>query len=405
MNIIYLSSGCSNSKFNYLTTQKMTQKMPQAQKYHYLLMKGIIANHVDSFVAISTLPVNSTWTKQRFFKREEEIEDGITFVYPKFTNSVLLRNKTRKMNAFSEIKKYITKDSVLICDILNNSLSSVAIKCGKKYKVPVVGVVTDVPGFTSGARRKSYSFFRRLLSLLVERLNKRNMDKFDMYLFQTKDTNLVVNKKNKPFIIIEGQCDSNMSSVENTVELKEKPRVVMYAGGIHKEFGIDLFVKAFINAKIDNCVLDIYGDGNYQNELVEIAKTNKDIHYYGRVANDVVVSKQTKATLLVNPRLSSELYVRYSFPSKTLESMASGTPLLTTKLPCIPEDYFDYLYFFDNEDVESFKQILINVLSKTDLELNKKGMMAKQFVLQKKNNIYQAKRLLDFIEKNRNDNN
>ena len=402
MKIIYLSSGCSNAKFDYLTQKQMTKKIPQAQKYHRLLMEGMIANNIESLLAISTLPVNSTWTKQRIFKKEEEIENGIRFIYPKFINSVLLRNITRKKAAFKEIKQHMGDDTVIICDILNNALSSVAIKCRKKFGIPILGIVTDVPGLTSGSIKKQYSFIKRIYISFVERLNKRNMGKFDMYLFQTIDTNEIANKKNKPFIVLEGQCDSQMKDLHNSIDLKDTPRVVMYAGGIHKEYGIELLVKSFISADIKGTVLKIYGDGNYRNELMDISSRHDNVKYCGCVPNSIIVSEQLRATLLVNPRLSHETYVRYSFPSKTLESMASGTPLLTTRLPCIPKDYNDYIYFFDEENEESFKETLIQVLNNSKNELHNKGMLAKEFVLQKKNNVYQAKRLLDFIKKNIN---
>jgi glycosyltransferase involved in cell wall biosynthesis len=66
----------------------------------------------------------------------------------------------------------------------------------------------------------------------------------------------------------------------------------MYAGGIHKEFGIDRMVKAFIAADCHGWELHIYGDGNYQKELREIAKTNANVKYHGVVSNLEVTEKQ-----------------------------------------------------------------------------------------------------------------
>ena len=75
--------------------------------------------------------------------------------------------------------------------------------------------------------------------------------------------------------------------------------------------------------------------------------------------------------------------------------MVSGTPVATTKLPGIPEDHYPYLYLFEDESVEGFYSSLKEILSKPKEELEEMGKRTKQFVLENKNNIVQAKRILD----------
>lgn len=83
-------------------------------------------------------------------------------------------------------------------------------------------------------------------------------------------------------------------------------------------------------------ILEIYGDGDYRAELVELAAKHDRIIYKGLVSRDVIVARQKQVALLINPRPSSYEYTQYSFPSKIMEYMLSGTPVLTTKLPGIP---------------------------------------------------------------------
>lgn len=52
-------------------------------------------------------------------------------------------------------------------------------------------------------------------------------------------------------------------------------------------------------------------------------------------------SAQMNAIGLLITRDPNEDYVRYSFPSKLIEYMATGTPVITTRLPGIPEEYFN----------------------------------------------------------------
>lgn len=399
MDIIYLSSSCSEDKFNELREKGITRKLPQAQKYHYLLMEGIAENIDGTLYAISAFPVNRHWTKQIFFIKEKEYIYKIQFIYEAFINLPVLRQLTRILHAKKDIKKIYqqNKDCVIVCDVLNQSLVNAARTSGRKYAIPVIGIVTDVPGHTSGARRKSYSFIRRMISKFAEKNSARNLKKYDAYLLLTEAMNSIVNKNGKPYIVLEGHCDNKMEQKENKLSNKIQPKIAMYAGGIHKEFGIERLVNAFVRGCFDDWELHLYGDGNYQEDLTEITKMVSNIKYYGVQPNSVIVENQIKATLLLNPRLTDAEYVKYSFPSKTLECMASGTPLCTTRLPGMPPEYYPYVYFFDDESEDGMLETLRCVLRKRKEEYYALGNKAKEFVMSEKNNVKQAKKFLDFI--------
>jgi glycosyltransferase involved in cell wall biosynthesis len=104
--------------------------------------------------------------------------------------------------------------------------------------------------------------------------------------------------------------------------------------------------------------------------------------------------------LLINPRPTTEEFTKYSFPSKNMEYMASGTPVLTTRLPGMPEDHKPYVYFIDEETPEGVKTALQTVLSQDDQALHQFGAAAKAFILKEKNNISQAAKVLTFIQEN-----
>ncbi len=113
----------------------------------------------------------------------------------------------------------------------------------------------------------------------------------------------------------------------------------------------------------------------------------------GRVDNKEVVEKERQATLLVNPRPVNEEFTLYSFPSKNMEYMVSGTPVLTTRLPGMPEEYYNYVYTIGGEGAGAVTEALKKLLEKPQEELFKKGEAARRFVLNKKNNVLQAERI------------
>ena len=111
-----------------------------------------------------------------------------------------------------------------------------------------------------------------------------------------------------------------------------------------------------------------------------------------------VVAEQIKASLLVNPRPTQEEFTKYSFPSKNMEYMVSGTPIVTTKLPGMPAEYNDFVYLFDDETVPGMSQKINELLGKSAEELHHFGSLSKSFVLGKKNNVVQAKGILNFLD-------
>jgi glycosyltransferase involved in cell wall biosynthesis len=114
--------------------------------------------------------------------------------------------------------------------------------------------------------------------------------------------------------------------------------------------------------------------------------------------NSQIVEKEQEATLLVNPRPTHEEFVKYSFPSKTMEYMASGTPVLTTILPGMPKEYHPYVFLLEDESAEGICRKLKEVMSLSDEDLFRKGSEARKFVLEQKNNVIQGKKILDMLE-------
>jgi glycosyltransferase involved in cell wall biosynthesis len=104
-----------------------------------------------------------------------------------------------------------------------------------------------------------------------------------------------------------------------------------------------------------------------------------------------------RATLLINPRPSTIGLAKYSCPSKTFEYMASGTPVLMTHLPGLPDEYEPYLYFPESEDVDGFAAAIDRIMSKSDEELKSVGLRAAQFIKNEKNSELVMKKVMAFV--------
>ena len=225
------------------------------------------------------------------------------------------------------------------------------------------------------------------------------MKRFKKYLFLTEQMSDIVNPKNRPYVVLEGHSDISMKDTVNQLSNKYDKKVCLYAGSLKRIYGIENLVEGFVKANVENSELHIYGNGDYVVDLKKLSEKYENVKYMGIAPNSVIVEEELKATLLVNPRPTNEEYTKYSFPSKNMEYMASGTPLLTTKLPGMPKEYNDYVYLLEEENIEGIKNALTEILGKSKEELHSKGEAAKNFVMNEKNNIVQAKKVIDMIKR------
>jgi glycosyltransferase involved in cell wall biosynthesis len=224
------------------------------------------------------------------------------------------------------------------------------------------------------------------------------LPRFDGYILITIQMNSIVNPKLKPYIVMECLVDKDMAKITNQVETKDQEKIILYAGGLYEQYGIKTLIEAFKKLDNKNIKLDIYGTGPMGKEMPIYMDQDSRIRYYGVVSNEIVVEKQLKATLLVNPRRSTQEYTKYSFPIKNIEYMASGTPTVTTHLPGMPDEYIPFVYIFNDETSEGIYYTLKELLSKNSSELHSFGSKAKDFILAHKNNFEQGRRITIFID-------
>jgi hypothetical protein len=79
--------------------------------------------------------------------------------------------------------------------------------------------------------------------------------------------------------------------------------------------------------------------------------------------------------------------------------MASGTPVLMNKLEGLPEEYWNFVVFFDGETPLQYAKKIDEMLSKSKEELSEFGKKAADFLRKEKNSSYVMKTVLEFITK------
>jgi glycosyltransferase involved in cell wall biosynthesis len=179
---------------------------------------------------------------------------------------------------------------------------------------------------------------------------------------------------------------------------KKVPFVAMYAGGLVAEYGARLILDC-VPLLPPGIELWLFGRGALLREAHETAAKYPALRVFGFCPRDEVVQKAGEATIMLNPRSTSAWFVRNSFPSKMLESMASGTPLLSTRLPSIPADYEPYVFWLDDESPEGLARRLVELRELGAEVLRRKGFEAREFVREHKSEAAQGRHIWAFVNK------
>ncbi len=385
MRILYGYSNCTDSTYNRIISERNVPTMVPDQKYHGLLIKGLAKNGCE-VRCFSGLPVNRAVTARKLVREPDEQEGNAFFHYITTLNFPVIRHLMIFFGAFfgvMRIKK--DEDTYALCDFLNTSVAAAfALACRFK-KISKVAIVTDIPDMfdTGGMRKKISNFILR---------------RFDGYVLLTKYMREYIADE-APYIVLEGHVDAEIPDGTRRMPYEELngKKVVLYAGNIHTKYGIRSLAEGFVKAAIPDAELWIYGHGDFQQELEQMARQFGNIRYQGVKSNQEIVEAEQKASLLVNPRPTAPEFTKYSFPSKNMEYMASGTPMLTTRLPGMPAEYEPYVYLIDDETPQGIADALRYIFAKPYEERRHKGHAAREFVLKEKSNVVQAKRILSFL--------
>jgi len=199
----------------------------------------------------------------------------------------------------------------------------------------------------------------------------------------------------KPFCVVEG--------IYNPTEKRQKRNegdnfTILYTGMLYEKFGVKNLVDAVHSLEMKDIRLKLCGSG----ELVDYIQSLNDsrIEYLGIVLRDKVLQLQSEVSLLVNPRQPNGGFTRYSFPSKNIEYLASGTPTLIYELEGIPQEYYQYCYHLSAEEksVKAFARKITEIYHTSKEEREKLANDAQQFIFSQKNAPAQCEKIIRLID-------
>ena len=374
----------SLSEQNKLFSKYGTLLSYAAQRFHKLVTKGLLDCGCNIYALTYENAPNGHFDDDKTYN---ETEDGITYEYIPFGKIFsIIYYATKRIIKWQKEHP----NGIIVCDTIVGELS-IAVNLASVFcKINSVAIVTDVPLVRALDQRKG---IRKLPIMLKQQM----IYHYKNYIFLTEQMNSLLNKKNRPYVVVEGIADGTIE-LENTKESSQK-KICIMAGLLEDEFGVGLLIESFKKADVKDSELVFYGKGKSVEKIIEENKNDERIKYFGELTNAEMIEKEKTATLLINPRPSVGEWTKYSFPSKNIEYISSGTPLVAFKLAGIPDEYDEYYYQIPSFEIDEFAKYLEELLKKSNEELFDFGRKAQEWVLKNKNPKIQAEKILKMLNK------
>ena len=389
--IIYLSTFFPRQHPEFQQSLKSAANI-SASAFSYSILNGLIANVKERLFIINTpptgpYPINYGKILSRSCITEE---DGLVVKTIGTFNLYGIQGFSIANQLEKEMKDLEIGDADILIYSIQLPLLKTAVKYKKKYcGSRIILVVPDLYEDLVGD-----SILKKVLKNILYGDYSELSRYVDAYVLLTP---LMIEKmpEKKPFRVLEG--------IYNPSEKRQKRGVedgftILYTGMLYEKFGVKNLVDAVHALKMKDVKLKLCGSG----ELVEYIKKINDarIEYLGILPRENVLQLQSDVSLLVNPRQPNGGFTRYSFPSKNIEYLASGTPSLIYELEGIPQEYYLYCYHLsaDENSVEDLVEMIKKIYHTPESERKKLGKEAQNFIYTQKNAPAQCEIIIKLID-------
>lgn len=401
MKYIWISNGVPAEELARCEKKYARHAMRFVQQWWDYSMGSALGQRLgDDFYAISFPPVATFPSGKCLFYPARKVtdENGLTISLPSALNLPVLKQIWLILGIYAKlcrICKHNKGEDIAIvthCIYPQSAIPSFWIR--KRFGAKVYTIVPDLPDHATSAAFTGHGFLKRIFGAFVS-VSKKLNKKFDGYICFAEPQMAYLNRE-RPHIVMEGFMDTSL--MDAIAPADPHPNRVMYAGGLMYRYGIRELVDGFIAADIPDAELYIYGEGEAKEYVM--GKETSGVYYGGCLSREQVIAQEKSAFLLVNPRPTKDEYSKCSFPSKLMEYMASGTPVLTSRLGCIGEEYFDKMNFFDDITVDAVADALRYCFAHRE-PMYARAKQAAAYIRDYKNVNYQAGKIVKFISSNK----
>lgn len=262
-------------------------------------------------------------------------------------------------------------------------------------KTPVVAFIGDVnvPGQTAPK-----SAWHRVDFWLQKRLIRR-LDGFIV----VADRIAGDFAPNRRFLRLDAALDRDVVAITGGLlaeasQAQPTTTTIVHSGGLVEHNGTTDILKAFALIPDPSLRLRIAGRGPLSDAVVAAAANDPRIEFLGYLPYDQLLAVHAAADVLISFRVTKGVETGYAFPSKTMEYLCSGVPVITTRTGHMESEYSDYCYLVDHESAAGLAETIQRVLQEPPGERRRRALAAREYVVATKTWDAQGARVRLYLE-------
>lgn len=405
LDILFLGRLFPREKEDEIKSKMKTGMQDAANALQWNIIDGFEENDFGALKIINYLPVDA-YPKGY----TDKFIEGFTFQHTdkydaqdinvRCCNIFGIKRFINKLYFKKHIKKWAKEANGKKKVILSYTATSMflsLVKLAKKYNKNIAAgcIIADIPQFATAS---TVTGLKKLYHKMQVKKCASLYGNVDRFVLLTEQMAQKLEIKS-PHIVVEGIATTDESDyISQLAERYKNEKYVLYSGTLNYRFGIGTLLEAFEEISDSDIKLMICGFGEAEELIKEKQKNNDRIIFLGRVDRKDVLALQKNATVLVNPRQNNEEFTKYSFPSKILEYLSSGVPVVAYKLDGIPEEYDEYINYPKDICAKALRTEISKICNMTFEERSAFGKKAKDFVYENKNKVAQVQRIIEFIK-------
>lgn len=264
-----------------------------------------------------------------------------------------------------------------------------AILLKRLFKVPVFVFIPDLPMHTAGRKlRGLHAFAKRLdnsfLRFLISRVN--------LTFPITEGSARAWLPDSVKHLVVEGIAPAAKPAARKTI--MGRPPQILYTGQFSH---ILRFAEIFSSQRDIEATLVFVGGGPDLDGLNRLAATDPRIKVKPFVTGDAFEKEFEAADFLLNPRDTRWEGAKFSFPSKLFDYMARGRPILSTRMPGIPDEYFACFLEVSDDSAQMLAQSLKHALATPPEQLSRRIDVGETMLVSTKSPYAVTGRILEAI--------
>lgn len=382
MHVLFIGGVFDVSREPEILKKTRTDVEYAANRLQHKLIKGLRA--VTEDISVVSAPFVGAWPnayEEVWFRGfREAADDQSGFEYVPFLNIWGLRNPARVHGLKKTIKDFaaIKDDEKIVVIYSPHTPFLQAANYLKKLDstIKTCLVIPDLPQYMNLSDHVSglYTFLKKYD---IKAFNKE-CAKIDTFVLLTEPMKDSVQVGCRKYAVVEGVYEDAPVQPDQTMD--QALRYIVYTGKLEKQFGILRLVEAFMQLPDRDLRLLICGRGEAERQICDFAEKDTRIEYKGQVSSTQALAYTAGASVLVNPRPNDCEYTKYSFPSKTIEYLATGNPVVAYMLDGMPAQYRDFIYPVDGDTPEDVADALRTALTADTRSKEEKSKKALKYL-------------------------